>query len=215
VSDQARAQTVHEADLQRRTYQQVGADPARRPAMWPGAANGPRRDHWTSERPTSALDAVLRGDDTVRVLRPPAPRYNPRFDVECFRSEGELDDAARTRALIGPEHWTDARPEDPGQAEDPRELHPMRHMTRAVGLKTAHGLRQWIAAGIMPDAEVRGPGDHRYFTAAQVNGARMIAAEEGLHDKPRRNVSTTDFQARVHDLFQELKITRSAEELPK
>lgn len=69
-------------------------------------------------------------------------------------------------------------------------------------------IRKWEREGVLPVATYRSAGarKNRLYTRAQIEGLRLIAAEEGLMDPTiKKNLGDTDFSARARQLFRALQ----------
>lgn len=85
-------------------------------------------------------------------------------------------------------------------------------LAMALG-RTSGTVRKWITNGVIPKARYRTSspdavrGSRRLWTRAQIEGITRIAREEGLMAHGPCYVSTTEFSARVFELFRVLKAT--------
>lgn len=90
-----------------------------------------------------------------------------------------------------------------------REFFFIGQLARALN-RSAVTLRRWEAQAIIPQPTYSAPsyvddprGRRRIYSREQVEGIVRIAAEEGLLD-PLKRVNSTNFSARVTELFREL-----------
>lgn len=120
-------------------------------------------------------------------------------------------DEPDTKKPVSVDGW-DAKPrmyKNPANGAD-TEFFTVGHLAAAMNRKPLT-IRQWERRGIIPKAVYnrvgRGGSQHgrrRLYTRAQIEGMIQIAAEEGLLSNDRREIASTNFKARVLELFQKL-----------
>lgn len=137
-----------------------------------------------------------------KVIRPEVVT-NPRHDVHGHDPEGELDEAARLRELLGEQHFEQPEPEDQAR-EDDGKLHLIGELARQLNVKS-DTIRHWQRFGILPEADHFSAGSGKYrkrfFTSAQINGLVEIHRDERV---TRANINSTRFSERAFALWAEL-----------
>jgi hypothetical protein len=90
------------------------------------------------------------------------------------------------------------------------EFFTVGHLALAMNRKPLT-IRQWERKGIIPKSTYQRAGKNgnqhgrrRLYTRAQIEGMIRIAEEEGLLSNDRREIASTNFKARVLDLFRNL-----------
>lgn len=96
------------------------------------------------------------------------------------------------------------------QGED-REFFTVGALAKALGRRPVT-IRAWERKGVIPKPTFRRPGatpegNRRLYTREQISGMVRIATEEGLMRGENRGITSTDFTARVLNLFRELAAT--------
>lgn len=148
------------------------------------------------------LDALLAGESDMRVIRPPVPSVNPRRDLFGPRpaSSRHIED------LLGAEYFT--KPEPVFKPRDMR-MYSIGDLAKMLGRKPGT-IRVWISTGVIPEADHWSAGDtvrarKRRFTSEQVVGLQALASQEGILERPHKDISKTNFVARAHELWEELR----------
>lgn len=92
-----------------------------------------------------------------------------------------------------------------------REFFTIGQLAYALGRKPVT-LRKWEADRVIPRATFLAPNPkqderakRRLYSRAQAEGIVRIAVEEGLHNGNRKPIGSTEFTARVFELFRELQ----------
>lgn len=102
-----------------------------------------------------------------------------------------LDPLARTlRDQLGSGNFTVPEVADDGK------MHRIGDLARKLD-RSVSSVRRWINDGTIPDASVRGDGDHRWWTTREINILVEIAEEEQIMRHPRRIIKHTKFSAKV------------------
>jgi hypothetical protein len=124
----------------------------------------------------------------------PIVRHPNRLHTEVAKSAADWDAKPRKYVVAGVE----------------TEFFTVGHLARALGRQPVT-IRKWEREGIIPKSTYQSPGRdddprgrRRLYTRAQVEGMVRIAHEEGVLVSHQKALKSTQFTARVTDLFKRL-----------
>jgi hypothetical protein len=153
------------------------------------------------------LNALLRGDGEGQVIRPPAPKRNPKHDYFAPKPEPKRS-GSWSADLLGDDVFD--MPDKPVPAVQKRteKMYSSGDLAKLLGRRPVT-IRMWITKGYIPEAThhtagMVGSSAKRRYTHAQAMGLFNICNELGMLENKRVHIGQT-FINRVRTLWESVE----------